>query len=548
MEFDGESCPRRTFKQDELRRTRVTCRAGVTRRAHRGSPDRLRSIFATMSRTIRLCALFLLAGCGAPGRPPSKAASAPAAEFLVATQDSTYWVRSGDTGVRFRGAPITVALIAGRYYEIFLADDDRSYDDALLVGQRVYRRDLVDGDSALVFEDSVVPRLARQYARAHPSKRPLDPEEEGAENPSTEATAELQLLGVHGPFLSFEYHVDVSLPGADPWHATRRGVLDLRTGHGVAVNDLFPDTVAARVGREGIQQFASFRDSLRSGAGSGDELSERAARLAESLRFDPRSFTLAVVERTPAVEFDIPHRGGVAADEPLPLVPIPAAPTGWWAEARNRYPVGGGDLDAWPRTDEAGYDVLAHYDSVGDVALLSIRDSLSHEWPITTMHGPVLHMFWLDRPTLGASDRRALLRAFDAASLYDEFTRTVRGPSASSARPPRFARLSLTPRHDLAIPTASVENRQAKPARVLRAHDARRREQPRPHLRRGDPLDDGQDGGYRGLQAFTGERRHGVDRSRRLPGADTPRRPGGDEGQRELRGAHVDGSGRPRRS
>ena len=500
-----------------------------------------------MSRTVRQCALFLLAGCGAPGRPASKAVSAPAAEFLVATQDSTFWVRSGDVGVRFRGAPLTVALIGGRYYEIFLADDDRSYDDALLVGQRVYRRDLVDGDSALVFEDSVVPRLARQYARAHPTAHPLDPDEEGAENPSTEATAELQLLGVHGPFLSFEYHVDVSLPGADPWHATRRGVLDLRTGRGVGVPDLFPDTVAARVGREGMRQFASFRDSLRSGAGSGDELSGRAARLAETLRFDPRSFTLAVVEHTPAVEFDIPHRGAVASEEPLPLVPIPAAPTTWWAEARNRYPVGGGDIDAWPRTNEAGYDVVAHYDSLGDLALLSIRDSLSHEWPITTLHGPVLYMFWLDRPALGTADRRALLRAFDAASLYDESTRTVRGPR-SPVWSLRFAQLSSAHRHDLAIATASLENRQAKPARVLRAHDARRREQPRPHLRRGDPVDDGQDGGNRGVQAFSGERRHGVDRSRRLPRADTPRRPGRDEGERELRGTNLHGSGRPRRS
>ena len=501
-----------------------------------------------MARTFRLCSLFLLAGCGAPERPASKGPPAPAAEFLVATQDSTFWVRSGVAGVRFRGAPLTVALFGDRYYEIFLADDDRSYDDALLVGQRVYRRDLVDGDSSVVFEDSIVPRVARQYARAHPTERPLEPEEEGAENPATQATAELQLLGVHGPFLSFEYHVDVTLPGTSPWHTTRRGVLDLRTGRAVGVADLFPDTVAARVAREGARQFESFRDSLRAGAGMEDELAKRAARMAGRLRFDPTSFTLAVVDRTPAVEFDIPHRGAVASDEALPLTPIAAASTSWWAEAKSRFAVAGGDLDAWPRAKEAGYDVLAHYDSVGEIALLAIRDSLSREWPVTAIHGPVLHMYWLDRPAVRDADRKALVKAFEGASLYNESTRTVRDGTPLRVRPPRHVMLLPALRHDLAITRASHEDRQGKPTRILRADDARRREQSRAHLRGGDPVDDGQDGGHRGLPAFTRERRHGIDRPRGLSRADSSRRSGRDEGERELRGQNLHGSGSARRS
>ena len=500
-----------------------------------------------MVRTFRLGILFLFAACGRE-RPASKVAPAPAAEFLVATQDSTFWVHSGATGIRFRGAPLTVALFDGRYYEIFLADDDRSYDDALLVGQRVYRRDLRDGDSSMVFEDSIVPRVARQYARAHPTERPLAPDEEGAENPATQATAELQLLGVHGPFLSFEYHVDVTLPGNVPWHTTRRGVLDLRTGGAVGIADLFPDSVAQRIAREGTRQFHSFTDSLRAVARSGDELGHRAGRMAAELQFDPRSFAMAVVERTPAVEFDLPHRGLVTLEEPIPLLPIVASATPWWAEAKARYPVAGGDLDAWPRLAEVGYDVLAHYDSVGDIALLSIRDSLSHEWPVTSLHGPILHMYWLDRPAVAEADRRALSRAFDGASLYNESTRTVNDGQRRDRPATGYALLLSASRHDLDISRPPHEDRQREPARVVRADDARRREQPRPHLRRRDPVDDGQDRGHRGLSPLARERRHRVDRPRRLPRADTPRRSGRDEGERELRGTDVDGGGRSRRS
>src|SRR5206468_5846482 len=204
---------------------------------------------AFSSPSVRLSfALVLVAACGRRdhsalstngGSPP------PHAEFLVATQDSTFWITTKGTSVRARGAPLTLAKYDGRFFEIYLADDDRSYPDALLVGLRVYRRDLLKGDSALVFEDSIVPRLAREYASTHPGVRRLEPEEDGAENPSTQAMADLQVVDVHGPYLSYEYHVDIERRGDDPWHATRRGVIDLRSGRPTRVSELFSPTIAA---------------------------------------------------------------------------------------------------------------------------------------------------------------------------------------------------------------------------------------------------------------------------------------------------------------
>src|SRR5215471_8789464 len=145
---------------------------------------------AFSSPSSRLCWVFLLlAACGRREHGASATAGAPPpqAEFLVATQDSTFWITTKGSTVRARGVPITLAQYDGRFVEIYLADDDRSFQDALLVGFRVYRRDLLAGDSTLVFEDSIVPRIAREYASAHPSAHRLAPEEDGHEDPATQA-------------------------------------------------------------------------------------------------------------------------------------------------------------------------------------------------------------------------------------------------------------------------------------------------------------------------------------------------------------------------
>src|SRR5947209_15152501 len=119
------------------------------------------------SRASLACALLCVAACAQRDRtdPASALPPPPHAEFLVATQDSTFWVSANGRSVRTRAAPLTLAQYDGRFVEIFLADDDRSYQNALLVGLRVYRRDLLRGDSSVVFEDSIVPRIAREYGQ-----------------------------------------------------------------------------------------------------------------------------------------------------------------------------------------------------------------------------------------------------------------------------------------------------------------------------------------------------------------------------------------------
>ncbi len=165
-----------------------------------------------------LVAVTLVATVQACSSPRPSATPPPRSEFLLNTADSTFWVKTGaQTSVR--GAPLVLAAYDRRFYELYTADDDYSYPDATLLGERLYRRDLLTGDSMIVFSDTTVPRIAAAYAKAHPDERPLNPDDEGDEDPKTSATAELDVLGVFGPYLSYEYHVDVETPNAPPWHA-----------------------------------------------------------------------------------------------------------------------------------------------------------------------------------------------------------------------------------------------------------------------------------------------------------------------------------------
>ena len=78
-------------------------------------------------------------------RPPRRRASPvatpcpdgarpPAADFVLSAGDSSFWVTSEGGAIRFRGAPLELARVDGRFYELYVADDDRSYEDAVLSG------------------------------------------------------------------------------------------------------------------------------------------------------------------------------------------------------------------------------------------------------------------------------------------------------------------------------------------------------------------------------------------------------------------------------
>lgn len=487
------------------------------------------SAFATLVATISLLA------CAAPSAT-NPASAPPRAEFLLSSAESTYWVTTTTGKVRARGVPLVLARYDGRFYELFAADDDLSYEDALLVAERLYRRDLLTGDSAIVFRDTVVENIADAYARAHPDERPLAPNDEGGSDPTTSATAQVDILDVFGPYVSYEYHVDLELPGRHPWHSTRRGVIDLRSGQPAQVSDLFGNVAGHQIESAGRRAYESARDSIirQRARLTGDR--RRAIDFLKRLRFDERSFTLSDLDGGPAVSFAIPGAGEGSTADAVGLEPLPAVATPWWKAVAPG--LANADAEGNDRWYGFGYRILARYDTTGEVANVSIADSSDREWPLLTATAPLQRVEWLDHPALGDSDRRALVRAFNDAATYGEATRIAARTSASV--------FSLATRSRTSH--ASIQARQRKPARNVRAHDAGALQHSRTCVRRRDLVDNGQVRCDRGVSAQPRDGRHRVDRPRRFSRADSPRRSGGHEGERQSGRSNVDGGRCSRRS
>jgi hypothetical protein len=488
-------------------------------------------------RGVWLAIAVVMAACSASDSHTTKRADSqsPRAEFLLAAADSTFWVATASGATKIRGAPMILAKYDGRFYEVYADHQDLSYPDAQFLGDRIYRRDLVTGDSTVVMIDTLVPRMAREYAAAHPDERPLGPNHDDDTDPETAVTAEFDILDVFGPYLSYEYHVDVEVPDKTLWHATRQGVLDLRTAKAPRVSDLIGRDRAARLTQDARRAYSVMVDSIvrvePTLKGEDRQTAEALARLT----FDESSFTLNSVDGQLAVTFSVPGHGEGVAGEIVELDPQPVDSVAWWPAVASGQPLSDDEgNDRWSGSGSR-YQIIARYDTSRTLARLSLADGGEREWPIATVQAPLFQVLWLDNPPVPDADRKALLRAFSHAASYDQHARIAAGPAKS-----RYFQFVTT--------HASSKNRPRKPARNVRAHDATTCQQPGACLRRSDLVDDGQDRGHRRLSSQPRERRDRLDRSRRVSRADSRRRSRGDEVQCQLRGANVDGSGRPRRS
>lgn len=379
-------------------------------------------------------------------------AAPPAGEFLVLAGDSTFWVHSGVEGIRARGSPLQLARYHGRYYEVYITDDDRSYTDALIVGQQMYRRDLLSDDSALVFEDTTISHIGRWYGRSHPNDHPLDTDDEPEAEPHVTAQSELTTVAQHAQYLSYEYKADLTVTGSEEWHTARRGVVDLRDSGAPTVADIFGASNGQYILRRGRTLFAHARDSLRA---SRDSTARDAARAIGDFRFNDASFNIAEVNGEPAVKFYAPGHGARAGGYALPLPPIPVSAPGWWQDARDGLPASGDASGI--KWAHASYRVIAR-PTREDSALLSLVDSTGHEWRIAELPALPRRIFWVDSASADSATRHALARAFDEAALYSD---DVRAASAHTHRAPvaklRLASIShapdrMAPRRGRAIP------------------------------------------------------------------------------------------------
>lgn len=211
-----------------------------------------RSIFSAMShRTLlrsgraggkALIAVALL-GAAALAACARESSNPPDAEFLVATADSTFWVRSDSDGIRVRAVPMTLTRFDGRFREVFIAGLDRSFDDAVFTGERVYVRDLQNNDSTLVYDDTAVLAMAARHARAYPDARPLGPDDDTPDDPQISATGETDVLEVRGAYALLEHRSAYDLPDGSE-HDTVHVAVDLRTATAATQSEMSRDSVA----------------------------------------------------------------------------------------------------------------------------------------------------------------------------------------------------------------------------------------------------------------------------------------------------------------
>ena len=396
----------------------------------------------TSPRVATLLAGVLLLGVGCRNQPRATT-SAPSTDFLVTAGDSAFWVSTVDGRLRIRRAALTLAYVDGRFYELYVADDDRSYYDALLIGQRIYRRDLVSGDSVQVFDDKRVTNIARQYAAEHPDERRLGDDEDGSDDPHTVATSDIELLDVLGPMLSYEHHTDIDIANLEDTHNVRYGVVDLRNGSPATLRAIFGDSAARRIVADARAAYRVVIDSVRRVRSARGR---RAARVIDAFHFDSTSFALVDIDGSPRVGFYVPGEGVSGAGLALPLPHVRTPEPAWWSTIASTVPTLGADSasEVWrgPR-----YDVIAHYDTSGEYATLVVRDSAKKEWPAGRLPTPTRRVYRLDLTNVDTTVRRGLARAFDESTLYSGSARTVLGPTRGRPRIvlARWSRAESTP-------------------------------------------------------------------------------------------------------
>ncbi len=366
--------------------------------------------------------LLLLLACAvlacerAVPAPPS-----PQAEFIIAAADSVYWVRSDADGIRVRGAPMMLAQVGSRFAELYVVDEDHSFYDAVYVGQRLFKRDLISGDSVALVADTLMPVMARAYAAANPDERPLAPDEEGNENPRTIATAELLILDAHGPWLSYEHRTDIDVIGGQSSHGSRRGVLDLRTGSAATLEAIFGVRTARELTAAGRARWTAVRDSLV--AAAADEGAEALAEI-DRFGFDPRSFTLGTEDRELRVRFAITQSAARNAGGSFLLDGLAVTPPRWWEAVRQSYAVDEDPTERiWPRE---GFALVARDATTGSARVsFSLRDAAGAEWRLGSVPSPVLRVMWLADSAVAPGTRAALTRAFNEAAFYSGEVRVV---------------------------------------------------------------------------------------------------------------------------
>jgi hypothetical protein len=401
-----------------------------------------------------ILALGALAASGGAGAcssdPPRRGDTLPAAEFLFAAGDSTYWVRSNGDGMRVRSAPILLTQVDGRLFEVFLADDGAEYPDASFATARLWSRALLSRDSTRLFADSTVMRELAAWRQRHPTEAELDPaDEEAPDDPRTVVQDEIEIIDVHGPYLTFEHLLNADIEGGPPHqHRGRRYVVDVRSGHLASLADLLGTDGATRVLAAARVSLTQLTDSIRQASALGDDRATVAVETLDSFRFDSTSFGITDLAREPAIAFMVPGHSTDGEALALYLPPIVVKAPAWWSAVRATLPEWNTDSSR-VRWDRSTYEVVATPSVSGEVLALVLRArgraTSRAEWPVATVEAPAYQLIALEQPPLDSAGRAALARAYDVSAASDGMVQRAawRAPGRRGSSAPHAGRRLL---------------------------------------------------------------------------------------------------------
>jgi hypothetical protein len=181
--------------------------------------------------------LIALAGCRLPDPTP------PAAEFLVADGSSTYWVTSNRSGIHARVSPLILARAGDHYYEVFVGESTRSYEDAIFSAEPIWRRDLVTGDTTLLWQDPKITAWENVYLAKNPNAHLVDPDDSDDDAVALSATGESDIIGVVGKYLLYTHRSMIQNPDMERAD-TARGIIDVGRVKTVEMSVITHDTAA----------------------------------------------------------------------------------------------------------------------------------------------------------------------------------------------------------------------------------------------------------------------------------------------------------------
>ncbi len=366
------------------------------------------------------------------------------AEFLVAAGDSTYWVRADAQGMRVRSAPILLARHAERFFELRIAERITDFLDAEFVQEELFAQPLGSADSVLLFSDDAVRASMSAWMRANPGEAPIDLAEDDAPEPESVASDFLEVIDVHGPWVSWSHALDLDVVGAeDHLHRRHRGVTNLTSGARATLDSLMSPDEAMRIRTIGRASLDTMRAVV---ARATDERAQRAQATLHTFEFVDSAFSITDVEHQPAVVF---HVAGTSSDgEALELLLPPIAlleqPI-WWREVAPTLPMWTPD-SVGVRWGNERYHVVGVVDSARATLRLALTADATPgvEWPIAVVPMPAYQFMVLDSATFGPEARAALLRAFDRAAGDDPYSTRASNPTPNVSRLP--SRFAMTPR------------------------------------------------------------------------------------------------------